>query len=150
MRPDTYALLVDLVLLVHALFVGFVVGGFILILVGIILKWAWIRNFWFRCIHLAAIVTVAVKPIMGRYCPLTIWESRLRIAAGENAYSGGFIQHWVQTLIYYDLPLRFFSIVYVLFAVIVMITWIKSPPHRPKYLQSTTYKKSAANGDDNE
>lgn len=133
MNPELYAFLADLLLFAHTLFVIFTVGGFILILTGIGLHWSWIKNFWFRALHLIAIVATAVKPMTGRFCPLTVWESRLREAAGEQAYSGGFIQHWLQQLIYYDLPLWVFSILYSLFAAIVLCTWLAAPPKAPKF-----------------
>lgn len=147
--PVTYALLADLILLVHTLFIVFVVGGFVLIMIGIIFKKSWIENFWFRAIHLFAIIVVAVKPLTDRFCPLTVWESRLRAAAGEQAYSGGFIQYWVHRLIYYDLPLSFFAVLYTLFALIVLCTWIFSPPRRPRFLWLKSSQKDKGTGKKN-
>ena len=54
-----YGLLADLVVIVHFAYVGFVVIGQLLILIGIVLRWQWIRNPWFRLIHLAMILIVA-------------------------------------------------------------------------------------------
>jgi hypothetical protein len=48
-------LLADIVLIVHFAFVAFVVGGLALVWIGAVLGWAWVRNFWFRAAHLAAI-----------------------------------------------------------------------------------------------
>jgi len=45
-------LLADIVLVVHFAFVLFVVGGLVLIWIGVVLRWAWVRNFWFRVAHL--------------------------------------------------------------------------------------------------
>jgi hypothetical protein len=33
-------------------------------------------------------------------CPLTPLEQRLRVAAGEAGYSGGFIEHYVLPILY--------------------------------------------------
>jgi len=59
------ALLADAVLIVHGLFVLFVVGGFGLILAGAN-RWSWVRNRAFRIVHFAAIVLVAVEALLER------------------------------------------------------------------------------------
>ena len=123
-----YSVLADSCLLIHTFFIAFVVLGFVLIVVGIGRSWSWIENFWFRLSHLLAIVSVAVMAWLGKLCPLTILESRLREAADEAAYPASFVQYWMQRLIYYDIPLWVFSIVYTAFAILVMITWIVRPP----------------------
>ena len=48
----------DVVLVVHVLFVLFVVAGLLLVFAGRLLKWSWVRNPWFRIAHLGAIVIV--------------------------------------------------------------------------------------------
>ena len=80
-------LLADIVLIVHFLFVAFVVGGLALIWIGAALGWAWVRNLWFRVAHLAAIVFVAGEALVGVWCPLTVWEDTLRGVHGEKTSS---------------------------------------------------------------
>ena len=58
-------LLADMLVSVHALFVGFVLVGLPLVLVGRLFYWDWTRNFWFRTSHLAAIVFVVWLTWMG-------------------------------------------------------------------------------------
>jgi len=128
---DMYALLADLVLFIHALVVAFVVIGFAMILVGMVRRWRWIDNFWLRLVHLVAMVVVTVQAVLGRYCPLTIWENRLRVAAGEPVYPGSFIQSWIHWLIYFDIPLWVFAIIYTVFTLLVVLTWIARPPAKP-------------------
>jgi hypothetical protein len=118
--------LADLILIVHFLFVLFVVGGFALILTGVKLGWQWVRNFNFRILHLAAIVFVALESLAGVMCPLTLWEDALR---GGNS-PVGFIQRWVQRVMFYSLPEWVFSLVYVTFALLVAITLWRYPPER--------------------
>ncbi len=48
-------MLADAIVIIHALFVAFVVFGMAAIVVGLVLRWGWVRNFWFRVLHLAAI-----------------------------------------------------------------------------------------------
>ena len=82
--------LADLVLLVHAAFVLFVVlGGFA------VLRWP--RLAW---IHLPAAAWGAVIEFAGWICPLTPLENRLRGLAGDAGYQGGFVEHYLLASLY--------------------------------------------------
>lgn len=109
-----YVLLADLVAVFHSAYIFFVVGGFALIVVGAARGWQWIRAFWFIA-HFAAIVFVCAEEFVGRGCPLTNLESRLRTSGGEVEYSRGFVDYWVDRLIFWDHPPQFFSIVDMVF-----------------------------------
>ncbi len=74
------------------------------ILLGIVLKWRWVRNFWFRIIHLAMIATVVEKTILGVKCPLTEWEDQLREMAGETVEEGTFIGRMLHGILFWDVP----------------------------------------------
>jgi len=117
--------LADAVLVVHVLFVLFVVGGFALILAGAS-RWSWIRNRTFRVLHVAAIVFVAAEALLGVTCPLTYWEDMLRAAGREER---SFIGRWLAWLLYYDLPEWVFAIAYAAFALAVIACWWAIPPH---------------------
>jgi len=78
------ALLADIVLIAHFLFVAFVVGGLAVVWIGAAAGWAWVRNFWFRAAHLAEIMFVACEALAGVWCPLTFWEDALRGVQGEK------------------------------------------------------------------
>jgi hypothetical protein len=120
--------LADLVLLVHAAYVAYVVFGLVAIALGIALNLSWVRNFWFRATHLAAIGLVVAESMVGVECPLTTLENRLRTAAGERGYGAGCIAHWVQPLIFFDFPQWVFMIVYIAFAAIVAAIFYLAPP----------------------
>jgi hypothetical protein len=113
------AFLADLILIVHFLFVAFVVGGLGATWLGAWLGWGWVRNFWFRVTHMCAIVFVAAEAIAGIWCPLTIWEAELRGARADK----GFIAQWIHRLLFYDFPPWIFTAAYVLFALVVIATW---------------------------
>lgn len=120
-------MLADLVLVVHAAFVLFVVGGLFATWTGAALGKAWARNPWFRGTHLAAIAFVVAQTLLGYTCPLTIWEDALRGAAtGE-----GFIQRWVGALLYWHAPAWVFAVAYSAFGAVVAVTWWLIPPRRP-------------------
>ena len=113
------SLLADAVLVVHFAFVLFVVGGLAITWIGAAAGWPWVRNFWFRAAHLAAIAFVAAEALAGVWCPLTLWEARLR---GETA-DKSFVAEWVHKLLFYDFPEWVFTIAYVAFLLAVAATW---------------------------
>jgi hypothetical protein len=118
----------DLVFAAHLAVVAFIVGGLLLIWIGAALGWRWVRAFWFRAIHLAAIAFVALQTLWGRACLLTVWEDALRGRAAE----AGFIERWVSRLLYFDLPAWAFAAMHVGFALLVLATWWWVPPRRPR------------------
>ena len=125
-----WRLLADGVLVLHGLYVAFVVFGFLLILIGIWQHWAWIRQPLFRYAHLAAIGIVVVQTWLGVECPLTTLESWLRTRAGEAAYTQSFIQDWLYALLFYQAPNWVFGLVYSVFGTLVALAWWLAPPRR--------------------
>ena len=121
----------DLLLVLHVLFVLFVVLGLVLVFAGGALGWRWVRNLRFRVAHLLAIGFVVAQAWLGAICPLTTWEMALRQAAGEATYGGSFIAHWLGELIYYDLPLWVFTLTYTAFAALVIAFFFIVPPRKP-------------------
>lgn len=86
------AILADLLVLLHLLFVAFVVGG------GFLLP-RWPRLAW---PHLPTAAWGAYIEFSGGICPLTPLENRLRILAGESGYSGGFVERYLLPVLYPD------------------------------------------------
>ena len=125
-----YQNLAEVVLLLHALFVVFVVAALLLTLVGGYRQWLWVRNWWFRLVHLGAISVVVMQSWLGLLCPLTTLEMWLLRQAGEVQYTGGFIQHWLQRFLYYDAPEWIFVVAYTAFGLLVIITWVLFPPQK--------------------
>lgn len=120
----------DLILFAHALFVAFVVLGLACVLVGRLRSWSWVRNPWFRSAHLAAIAVVVLQAWLGATCPLTAWEIALREKAGEAVYSGSFVAHWVESILYYRAPEWVFVLCYTLFGALVVTSWFLVRPRR--------------------
>jgi hypothetical protein len=118
------AWIANAVLIVHALFVAFVVGGLVFVWLGAWRGWRSARNFRFRVLHLAAIVVVALESLAGIACPLTVWEDRLRGGSAE----GEFIARWLHRALYYDFPAWAFTLAYLLFATAVILTYRFVPP----------------------
>ena len=121
-------LLADILLVLHASFVVFVVSGLVLIIAGKAFSWAWVRNRWFRIVHLGCIGIVVVQSWFGIICPLTTLEMALRAKGGGAAYEGTFISHWLGEFLYYEAPAWVFLLVYTVFGMLVVFTWFRAPP----------------------
>jgi hypothetical protein len=126
-----YRLLADLVVVLHCAFVAFVVGGMAAILAGIVLRWRWVRNFWFRAVHVLMIAVVVAESLCGIFCPLTEWENRLLELGGETHDSRSFIGRWVHRLIFVDASPTALTICYCLFGLAVLLALIFAPPRWP-------------------
>lgn len=123
-----YEALADAVLLLHLGIVLFVVLGLLAIVIGNRAGWAWANEFWWRSAHLVAIGVVVLQAWLGQYCPLTLLESWLRIQAGQAGYAGGFIEHWVQSVLYYQAPLWVFALIYTALGLLTAWAWWRFPP----------------------
>jgi len=128
--PKHFLILADGLLIIHVGFVFFVIFGLLLVYAGCFFHWQWIRNFWFRMSHLAAIVVVVLQSWVGLVCPLTTWEMALREKAGEAIYSGSFIQHWLHALLYYSAPDWVFIVVYTSFGALVLLSVFLIKPEK--------------------
>ena len=85
-----YRTLADLILALHLVFVLFVVLGGLLVL-------RWPRTSW---LHIPAAIWGVLIEFTGWICPLTPLENSLRTRGGEAGYNGGFIEHYIQPLLY--------------------------------------------------
>ena len=119
-------MLADLLVVLHFGIVAFIVGGLVLVWIGAARSWRWIRNPWFRYLHVAAIAFVAAQALLGIVCPLTVWEDVLR--GGVRPES--FIAHWVHRLLYYRAPEWVFTAAYTLWTLATLLTLRLVPPRR--------------------
>lgn len=126
--PIHFQALADAVLVLHVGVVLFVVAGLALTLLGGAMRWRWVRNFWFRAAHLAAIAYVALQAWFDVVCPLTTLEQWLRIHAGQAAYEGDFIGYWLGRLLFYQAPPWVFIAAYSLFGLLVAWSWFAVRP----------------------
>ena len=86
-----YRLAADAVVLLHFGYAIFVVAGGLLVF-----RWRWIA-----LLHLPAVIWGVLLEFFGWMCPLTPLELRLRAAGGQTAYSGGFVEHYIQPVLYF-------------------------------------------------
>ena len=123
-----YQSLADVVLSLHVAIVVFVIGGLVLIVAGNLRGWRWVNLLWFRLAHLAAIAVVVAEAWLGFVCPLTSLEMWLRAKAQRTTYTGSFIEHWLQRILYFQVSSWVFTLAYTLFALVVVAVWWYFPP----------------------
>lgn len=113
-----YSIAADFIVILHFGFILFVVLGAFLVL-------KWPRVFY---LHIPALTWGALIEFMGWRCPLTPFENSLRIAAGQQGYTGGFIETYLIPLIYPGELTREFQIgagLFVIFINAAIYGWIK-------------------------
>lgn len=132
-----------MVLSLHVAVVVFVVGGLALIIVGNLRAWRWVNVLWFRLAHLAAIAVVVAQAWFGAVCPLTSLEMWLRANARATTYAGSFVEHWLQSILYYAAPGWVFTLGYSLFGFVVAATWWYFPPRRNRCSDATEVRSFA-------
>jgi hypothetical protein len=88
-----YRILADAVLVFHFAFVIFVIFGGLFVL----------RRRMVLFVHLPALLWGILVELFVWQCPLTPLENWFRQAGGEAGYEGGFIEHYVLTLLYPDI-----------------------------------------------
>ena len=119
-------MLADVLLVLHFSIALFIVGGLVLVWVGALARWNWVRNPWFRYLHVAAIVFVAAEALLGYACPLTLWEDLLRGGARPETFVG----RWVYRLLYYHAPEWVFTTLYAAWAAATLASLRLVPPRR--------------------
>ncbi len=125
-----YSTLANIVLIAHAAFVAFVVLMVPCIYFGRALNWSWVHSYWLRVAHLAGIGLVVAQTWIGMLCPLTTLEMWLREQSDLATYTGSFIEHWLQELLYWNFPAWVFIVLYTGFALLVIATWYAVPPRQ--------------------
>ena len=120
-------MLAGTIVVIHFGIMLFITAGLPLIYIGAARRWAWVRDWRWRAAHLAAIGFVAAESLAGIVCPLTLWEDSLR---GQQSRVG-FIERWVDRILFYDFPTWVFTVAYTVFAALVVLTWFAVPPRRP-------------------
>lgn len=107
-----YSILADAVIIIHFLFIAFVVAGGLLVWRRPCLAW----------IHLPAVAWGAGIEFMGGTCPLTPLENYLRRLGGESTYSGDFVVQYLLPVIY---PENLTSVMqYILGGLVIVINLI--------------------------
>ena len=100
----------EIVLLFHFCIFLFMVLSFFLIPLGYYQKWEWVKNKYYRLIHLVVMGIIFIETILGFMCPLTILENFLR----NDIEINNIITQIIHQIMYWDLPSYQFIILYLL------------------------------------
>jgi hypothetical protein len=125
-----FAALAALVLAVHLAIILFNLFGLIAIPLGVWRGWRFVRILWWRALHLAILGVVALQAVLDRVCFLTLWQSDLLARAGEPSSAEPLIERWIEHLIFWPLPTRFFLLLYVAVCAYTLALWRLVPPDR--------------------
>ena len=106
-----YKIIADALVMVHFLFIAFVVAGGALVIYRPRVAW----------LHLPAALWGAVVEFTGWICPLTPLENHFRALAGGDTYSGDFVAQYLLPLIYPENLTRETQILLGLLVVIINI-----------------------------
>lgn len=127
MTQTDYSFWADFVAVAHLAYAGFIVVALAIILFGYLLKWQWVRNPWFRTIHLIMIGIVVAEAWLGITCPLTTWEISLRRQAGTS-FDGTPTAQFVHGFLFYDAPWWVFTACYSACGALIFLTLFLVPP----------------------
>lgn len=110
----------DLLLYSHFLYVMAVVLPVPVIVIGAWRGWRFVSNPWFRFIHLGMILVVVVQSALGYLCPLTVWEFEMRYGEGGVGPPQSQPARLIYGILYYDLDLWVFAVIYASFGAVVL------------------------------
>jgi hypothetical protein len=127
-----YRILADALMVIHFIWILFMLWGFVLTVRGL-----WHKDFFerwlFRTIHLSGILLVAALALLDEYCPLTVWENNLRRHYNPDFdYPGSFIIGHIEKLVYPDVSIMVVLVPTVIMALFTLIVFIARPPSKIK------------------
>ena len=129
-----YKILADIIVSVHFAWILFMLVGFILTVRGLFCG-NFLNRWIFRSLHLCGIAYVSLLAMMGKYCPLTLWENILRAKYDPSlTYPGSFMIHYAQKLVYPDINPLFIRVPTTFIAVFTVVAFIVRPPKKIKEL----------------
>jgi Protein of Unknown function (DUF2784) len=102
-------IIADAVLAVHVMIILFNALGLLIVPIGGLLGWRFVRIRWWRLLHIALLAAVAIQALAGRACILTLWQAALAGAATEPP---PLIARLVNAVIYWPLPIWVFAVLY--------------------------------------
>jgi len=121
----------DATIVAHFLFILFMLFGFLFTVYALFFRQKFFDWWLFRSLHLIGILYVASLSILGKYCPLTLLENELRSRYEvSSVYSGSFIVHYFENLIYPDVNPLIIQIPTILIATFTIVVFVVKPPKK--------------------
>lgn len=133
----SHKIFADTIIVVHFLYILFMLLGFLLTIYAVLFREKFFDRWLFRSLHLLGIFYVASLSILGKYCPLTILENELRLRYEVSlVYSGSFIVHYLEKLVYPDVNPLVIQIPTVFLAIFTIVVFIIRPPKKIKSIMA--------------
>jgi len=124
-----YKFLAEIILVIHFLWILFMLYGFVYNLVGLLFNKKLLKNFWLRTIHLVGILYVASLAILNKYCPLTILETKLRQKFDPTfSQPDSFIIYHLEKIVYPEIHPIVIVIPTVIIAIFSFLVYLIKPP----------------------
>jgi len=122
--------LANVVTVVHLAYFVFVVGGFLIIVVGAARRSGrWIFNPWFRIVHLLSVLVVLAEDVSGLNCPLNVLESTLRSSATNAAEASSGLGYLLDQLLHHTISPRVLEDLYWMLGLALLLLFFFVPPH---------------------
>jgi hypothetical protein len=99
----------ELILGFHLSIIAFNLFGLIAIPLGAWRGWSFVHAPLWRLLHIASLGVVALQAAMGRACFLTLWQGAVE---GRSGVSTPLLMKWVNSLIFWSLPMWAFALIY--------------------------------------
>lgn len=131
MNPSTALHLAQLVLAVHMAIALFVIFGIVAVPLGMLRHWPFIFGFAWRLTHLGAAFSIALQKILGKTCFLSLWEFNLLDRASEGHQQIPALHAIAIDIMHWNMPLWFFTALYVLVLLYTLWLWRIAPPRSP-------------------
>jgi len=123
-----YRILADTIMVLHLAWIIFMLWGFVLTIRGFFHP-KFFDRWLFRTVHLLGILFVVALEILGKYCPLTLWENALKGHYNpETDYLGSFIIKHIEQMIYPDVSPLVVIIPTILLATFTLVAFVLKPP----------------------
>jgi len=133
----SHKIFADAIIVLHFLYILFMLLGFLLTGYALFFREKFFDRWLFRSLHLLGIFYVASLSILGKYCPLTILENELRLRYEVSlVYSGSFIVHYLERLVYPDVNPLVIQIPTVFLAIFTIVVFIVRPPKKIKSIMA--------------
>ncbi|MBU1076755.1 MAG: DUF2784 domain-containing protein [Spirochaetes bacterium] len=126
-----YRISADLLVFLHFIWIIFMLWGFGKTVIALLSKnKGFLYNITVRTVHLAGILFVAFFILIDRPCPVTIWEINLRVFSGISSYTGSFIIHYLEKLVYPEVPAWVVNIPSVIIGAASFFLYLIFPPFK--------------------
>ena len=97
------------ILAVHLAIIAFNIAGLIVVPLGAWRGWRFVHAPLWRLAHIASLGITAVQAMLGQACFLTDWQFA---ASGAQGHADPLIMSWVNSPVYWDIPLEVFTLIY--------------------------------------